>query len=228
MAVYYSLTTDIPKVGTLLTRRTIRRLKLSMIIVVALTACESPLLGIEVTTVKKRGLPDPLHFIDGNPVTSLADWTDVRRAELRELFQYYMYGYYPDTPELVFTTVKEDPDAIPGLASYREVEIGFLVNGKPLQETLTLAIFLPKGVEKPPVYLTINRCGNHSIHSYDGISFPASGAVICSNTGQNIRGRMTNFWSVELLLSRGYGVVSFLDDDLCGGREADSTGLHSA
>ena len=185
------------------------------------------LLGMDVVTVKRNGLPDALHSIDGTPVTSLADWTGYRRDELKDLFQYYVYGYYPDTPELVFTLVTEDPDALPGLAAYREVEIGFNLDGELLQPVMTLALFLPIGVDRPPVFVTLNRCGNHSLHQYDGISFPSTGAVICSDIDENQRGRMENFWSIEKILSHGYAVVSFLDDELDRGGD-NTNDLHAA
>ncbi|MBT3273827.1 MAG: hypothetical protein HN368_11775, partial [Spirochaetales bacterium] len=197
---------------------------LSLICYLFLTACGSPLLAIEVELVKKGGMPDALHAIDGSPITSLSEWTQSRRDEIRELFQYYVYGYFPETPDLTFIITKEDPEAIPGLASYREIEIRFTIEGELLEETMTLAMFVPVAEENPPIFITLNRCGNHSIHHYDGISFPSSGAVLCGNQ----RGRMTNFWSVELLLSRGYAVVSFNDDDLYRGREPESPDLHSA
>ena len=186
------------------------------------------LLGMDVVPVKIDGLPDPLHAIDGTPVTSLSEWTDFRRDEIRELFQYYVYGYYPDTPELVFTTITEDPDALLGIASYREIEITFNRDDQFLDQVMTLAMFLPTGVERPPVFITINRCGNHSLHHYEGISFPTGGRVICSDTNENKRGRMVNFWSIEKILNRGYAVVSFLDDELDRGGQYPDDDIHAA
>ncbi|MCX7720769.1 MAG: hypothetical protein N2Z64_05735 [Dictyoglomus thermophilum] len=43
-------------------------------------------------------LPDPFTFFDGSRVENLEDW-DRRRQEIKELYQFYMYGYYPDTSE---------------------------------------------------------------------------------------------------------------------------------
>ncbi|MCT2536077.1 hypothetical protein NC661_19775 [Aquibacillus koreensis] len=41
-------------------------------------------------------LPDPFTFMDGSKVTSKADW-DRRAEELKDMYQFYMYGYMPDT-----------------------------------------------------------------------------------------------------------------------------------
>jgi len=43
-------------------------------------------------------LPDPFTFINGDKVKTLADW-DKRRAEIKDLAQYYEFGYMPGPPE---------------------------------------------------------------------------------------------------------------------------------
>src|SRR5262245_42833196 len=40
-------------------------------------------------------LPDPLVMLNGERITTPAEWVAKRRPELKELFQYYMYGYLP-------------------------------------------------------------------------------------------------------------------------------------
>ncbi|MGB4045515.1 MAG: hypothetical protein WBK22_05605, partial [Halanaerobiales bacterium] len=44
----------------------------------------------------RNELPDVFIFKDGARVTSLAEWNK-RKEEIAELYQYYMYGYMPDT-----------------------------------------------------------------------------------------------------------------------------------
>ncbi len=43
-------------------------------------------------------LPDPFTFMDGSKVRSAAEWT-ARREEIKDLVQYYEYGYMPEAPE---------------------------------------------------------------------------------------------------------------------------------
>ena len=45
-------------------------------------------------------LPDPFTFFNGTRVRTRADWNK-RREEIKDLAQYYEYGYMPDTPEAV-------------------------------------------------------------------------------------------------------------------------------
>ena len=45
-------------------------------------------------------LPDPFTFLNGKKVKSVAEWAK-RREEIRDLVQYYEYGYMPGVPEAV-------------------------------------------------------------------------------------------------------------------------------
>lgn len=48
-------------------------------------------------------LPDPFKFLDGGKVKSAEDWAR-RRGEIKDLAQYYEYGYMPPPPESVIAT----------------------------------------------------------------------------------------------------------------------------
>lgn len=49
-------------------------------------------------------LPDPFTFLNGNKVKTPADWS-LRRDEIKDLVQYYEYGYMPKPPEAVTSTI---------------------------------------------------------------------------------------------------------------------------
>src|SRR5687768_5217956 len=71
-----------------------------------------------------ESLPDPLTTFAGLPVRTRADW-ESRRAELRRLFQHYMYGYLPRRPAVRPTVEWEDPGFLGGKATLREVTLRF-------------------------------------------------------------------------------------------------------
>ena len=49
---------------------------------------------------KSNLLPDPLHFYDGQPVKNMtADWTK-RRKEIKQLFEKYVTGTFPNKPSI--------------------------------------------------------------------------------------------------------------------------------
>src|SRR5205823_11543322 len=66
-------------------------------------------------------LPDPLVMLNGDKVTTKEQWVEKRRPELKELFQYYMYGYAPPAPDKVDSAVERtDPKAFDGKATLKE------------------------------------------------------------------------------------------------------------
>ncbi len=52
-------------------------------------------------------LPDPFTFFNGEKVRTLNDW-NLRRDEIKDLVQYYEYGYMPDPPENVTADINEE------------------------------------------------------------------------------------------------------------------------
>jgi endo-1,4-beta-xylanase len=54
-------------------------------------------------------LPDPFKFFNGKKVKSLADWAK-RREEIKDLAQYYEFGYMPPMPETVTATATGSPN----------------------------------------------------------------------------------------------------------------------
>src|ERR1700732_5355950 len=71
-------------------------------------------------------LPDPLVMLDGTRVATKEDWLQKRRPELKNLFQHYMYGYFPPRPDnLVFQVRRVDPKALGGKTTLKEITISF-------------------------------------------------------------------------------------------------------
>ncbi len=58
-----------------------------------------------------KHLPDPFTFFNGKKVKAVSDW-DKRSKEIKDLAQYYEYGYMPDPPESVTAVVNEKGLAI--------------------------------------------------------------------------------------------------------------------
>jgi len=148
------------------------------------------------------GLPDPLIRLDGSRVTTAEGWKNSRRAELKALFEHYMYGKSPDTPDAVLGAVqREDRQAIGGKATLREVSIGFGPEGTP---EIHLLLVVPNHRKGPvPVFLGLNFHGNHTVLSDPAIALPTawmpdkalgSQDNHATNAG---RGSDVNVWSIE-------------------------------
>src|SRR5712692_9317010 len=92
-------------------------LALFLVLGVAIAHAEFP----EVSRLPSRPeLPDPLVMLNGERITSKEQWVNKRRPELKELFQYYMYGYLPPAPEKVeFKVERENARLFDGKATLK-------------------------------------------------------------------------------------------------------------
>ena len=99
-------------------------------------------------------------------------------------------------------------------------------------DQMTVAIFTPndrrEGTEPYPVIIGINRCGNHSVHHWGGITITETvlAGLGCTRS-QNVRGTHENFWSVEMILERGYAFAAFHQTDLDSDSENMVDGIHA-
>ncbi|RPJ51100.1 MAG: acetylxylan esterase, partial [Chloroflexi bacterium] len=178
----------------------------------------SPEIIYEEEKVPAYTLPDLLRFQDGSPVLSRADWPR-RRAEIRALFEEHMYGRAPRQPvEMHFEVTGEDPRALGGQATRREITIHFTAQaGGP---KLDLLLYLPNRAAGPlPCFLGLNFLGNQAVHADPGI--PLSSAWIFDADGivdhratEAARGKEASRWQVERLLERGYVLATACYGDL--------------
>lgn len=161
-------------------------------------------------------LPDPLRFFDGSPVRTAEDWQR-RRAELKQLFEYYMYGPMPTVAVSVRgEVVYEDREALTGQAILREVAVTPAAGCPPLY----LLLVLPKHADGPvPVFLGMNFSGNHSLVDDPKVRIPTCWmypglGVENHRATPASRGTKKDVWSIEQTIRRGYGVATFYNGDV--------------
>jgi hypothetical protein len=139
-------------------------------------------------------LPDPLTAADGRKIATPEDWRKVRRPEILELFRKHVYGRVPATPfERSFKVANEDPKAMDGAATLRQVEVTVSAGGKSL--AIRAVLFVPNKAPKPvPAFL-----------------------LICNREAKNIdptRKEKSEFWPAEEVVARGYAIAAFLNSDV--------------
>jgi len=139
-------------------------------------------------------LPDPLTAADGRKIATPEDWKKVRRPEVLELFRKHVYGRVPATPyRKDFRVANEDPKAMDGAATLRQVDITVTAGEKSL--VIRLVLFIPNRVPKPvPAFL-----------------------LICNRDAKNIdpaRKEKSDFWPAEEAVARGYAIAAFLNADV--------------
>lgn len=153
-------------------------------------------------------LPELLVTLTGKEILKSSEWERYRRPEILELFTIHVYGRVPRTPyNLDFKVVNEDPRAIGGLATAKQVDITVSAQGKSL--VIHLYLFVPNNLKKPaPVFL-----------------------LICNRAPENIdptRNNKSEFWPVEEAIARGYGMAAFYNADVDPDKyDGFKDGIHS-
>jgi len=139
--------------------------------------------------VKPYKLPEVLKTVDGNEISSVKDWENIRRPEILKLFENNVYGQVPqDFERISFEIKNEDKDAMNGAATLKEVAI--TVFRKQKNVTINLLLFTPNRIKKEvPVFLVINHRG--------------------IRTMDVTRVNKNDFWPAEEVIEAGYGIAGF-------------------
>ncbi|KAA5542804.1 acetylxylan esterase [Roseiconus nitratireducens] len=163
-------------------------------------------------------LPDPLVMEDGSAVTTPGRWENQRRAELLELFRKHVYGFSPEPCQIRSERVSEK-QVLDGKATRSEVDV-FFGSGDDAA-SMRLLIYVPTSADGPvPAFLGLNFQGNHSIDSDPSIQlnpgwFRNRGETTDGNrTTEAARGVAADRWPVDLIVSRGYGLVTIYYGDI--------------
>lgn len=160
--------------------------------------------------------PDPLVMFDGTRVTTAEQWKTRRAAELRALFQHYMYGRQPAAPKVTGQLLREDAKALGGKATLREVLVSC-----GLDAPVHLLIVVPNQRSKPAAcFLGINFAGNHAVLDDPKIQL-AQGWMPSRYPGVKdhratdaARGAQKDTWAIEQTIDRGYALATFYHGDI--------------
>lgn len=100
-----------------------------------------------------NGLPDPLKFLDGRPVRTALEWK-ARRAEIRQLFEKYQTGTFPERPKLDRAVVLDETRGKGYLI--RNVRLEF---GPGSKGTMRVQVMIPDGKGPFPVLMAPSLAG---------------------------------------------------------------------
>lgn len=160
-------------------------------------------------------LPDPLIMADGTPVKDAATWRKKRRPEIFSLFAEQVYGKTPEGKIKLRTEVLEmDKAAHGGLATRKQVRVWF--GQAPDVPYMDLLIYTPNAAKgKVPAFLGLNFGGNHTVQPDPEIrvtkSWVRENDHIATEAG---RGTGASRWPVDMILKRGYAVVTAYYGDI--------------
>lgn len=168
---------------------------------------------------RQRELPDLMaSSVDPQRrVESPIDFRTWRSDELRGLFERYVYGDAPPAP----ADVEVEPIAHAVIERGTVVYDEYAVRFDPARaHPIHLAIFAPVGVERPPVVLGPNKCGNQSIVADASVrvtsSFVLRDPIVrgdCGGAAASIRGAKASEWPVSAITQRGFALATFHESD---------------
>ena len=164
--------------------------------------------------VPEYSLPDPLVMSDGTEVKTPEDWTERRRPELLKLFRDEVYGNSPAPFEgQHYKVLSEDRNVFGGLATRREVALYY---SSKEDKYMVVLMYVPNDVKGPvPAFLMMNLAGNISIHQDEGISDMTDRQLKNFGVyGIPRRGQKQDRYPLEMILDRGYALVTFYKGDV--------------
>lgn len=171
--------------------------------------------------VPQYSLPDPLICSDGTKVTDAQVWMERRRPELLRLFEDHVYGRVPERLlDTTFEIISVDEQALGGRATRKQVCV--LFTGREDGPRMDILIYLPKERKQPtPIFVGLNRYGNHTIHADPGIALtnqwvpePEGLGLLTHQATEAARGSSAGRWSLDRILERGYALATIYCGDL--------------
>lgn len=160
-------------------------------------------------------LPALLTTENGQQVTTVAQWERQRRPELLSLFSSYMYGRTPDDQiDVSYEVLTENPQALGGKATSRQVKLLFS-NGTKTLEALLLMYLPNNGAKQVPMFVGYNFKGNHSTTLDTTILYSKNFALVREQGHPDWeRGCQASRWSYNDIIDRGYGVATMCYHDI--------------
>ena len=176
-------------------------------------------------------LPDPLNTFTGRKIKNAKKWEKKRRPELLDFFTRQVYGEVPgELPIHSVDIVEQSSHAFNGKAVRKQVELSFQKNNR--AHHFTILLYLPKGVEKAPLFVGYNFYGNHTVANDVNIIIseawvkdnPSFGIVHNQLTEQS-RGVRTNRWAIEKILDAGFGLATIYYGEIDPDKEEYDDGI---
>lgn len=211
----------------------------SLLLVLFLTALIAPAAQAqrenvidEESKVPGYQLPDVLTRFKGGTVQTGKAWFKKQRPDILKLFTNEVYGKVPGKlPVSDFKVWETSDKALNGLAVRRQLSLFFRKNDRLLE--VNVLMYLPKTVQKAPVFLAYNFTGNHAVYNDAHIRLTESWVrndpsvgIINNQVTEQSRATSSNRWPVEEIIKAGYGLVTVYYGDVDPDKNDFSDGIH--
>lgn len=177
-------------------------------------------------------LPDPLKTFNGNKIRNSKKWEKKGRPELLEFFTQNVYGEIPGEIKISsFEVVEQSNNALNGKAKRKQVELTFKKDDKKLD--FTLLMYVPKNVQKAPLFVGYNFYGNHTIINDANILISDAWArdnesfgIINNQLTEQSRGVRSSRWAVEKIIDAGFGLAVIYYGEVDPDKNDMTDGIH--
>ncbi len=185
------------------------------------------------TKVPKYELPSLLKKADGSFVKNSFEWVNFQRRFLRKTLEECLYGPVPPRPISMHAEVLSRRRKMLGGIAERKLVRLYFRGITDSTRILDLLVYLPAKRKGPaPVFAGLNFKGNHSITPEQDIPLPEF--WVCNDekcriennhTNESVRGANLYRWCPELIIRRGYALVTacycqLYPDHLLGGLDS--------
>jgi len=170
-------------------------------------------INYDESKVPQYNLPNPLALDDGRIIQDVNEWESYQRPRLLNIFENEIYGQAPPLPQSIASaTLLAEDTVFDGLAIRKQLSVPLL--DQKSSPTMTIMLYLPTDVIQPvDIFLGLNFNGNHSIETDERILI-SQGWSAHNDLADVTRGTSSSRWSLERILSRGYGVATIYHGDI--------------
>ncbi len=172
-----------------------------------------PDVNYDESNVPDYTLPDPLLRDDGTIIKTIDAWESEQRPHLLSIFEEQIYGQAPPLPDTIDRTSHVVEHIVfDALGVRRQITVPLLNSES--SPTMLMSLYLPVGAFAPvDIFLGLNFNGNHSLEPDDSILI-SSGWERHNSDDEIGRGAKASLWSLEQILSRGYGLATIYHADI--------------
>lgn len=167
-------------------------------------------------------LPELLRASDGSPIVDARDFRERRRPELLELFGRHVYGRLDEALTVEVRSVR-GPEPFAGQLGWQsELDVELAALGREKTLTVRALVHVPRAAVGPsPTLLSLNLFGNHTLHPDPRIRLahgwlPENAELGLSGhvASEASRGMHAGRWPIEMVLARGYALVTAYAGDI--------------
>lgn len=191
-----------------------------MLIGVACARGADEVFNYDETQVRQYTLPEPLAGPDGVAAATPEAWRTRARPYQLSLLEAHVYGRgLPTVPVRPVGAVERAAVTLAGDVAATRIQARLRLGIEADAPTTDVLVYLPRGVPRvslaAPCFLGLNFRGNQAQHADPGIhparrwipNDPRAG-ISDNRPTEASRGSMARRWPVEMMLGRGYGMVT--------------------